>query len=47
MKIVKREWADELDAEDVYSEPIVDDMLDSDELSTEEAGFMHGYDEAG
>ncbi|MBW2992544.1 hypothetical protein KY345_04975 [Candidatus Woesearchaeota archaeon] len=47
MKIVKSDWMDELEEENVYSEIAVEDMLDSDELSPAEAGFMHGYDEAG
>ena len=46
MKIVKPEWMDELEEENIYSEMSVEDMLDSDELSAEEAGFMHGYGRA-
>ena len=47
MKIVKSDWMNDIEEENVYSEISVEDMLDSDELSTEEAGFMHGYDIAG
>jgi len=46
MKIVKSNWVDELEEENIYSGLTVEDMLDQDELSPEEAGFMHGYDEA-
>jgi|GEM_PF-3165762 len=46
MKIVKSNWVDELEEENIYSEVSVEDMLDRDEVSPEEAGFMHGYDEA-
>jgi hypothetical protein len=48
MKIVKSNWKDKSDDESVYSDGFVEEMLESDELSSEEAGFMHGYDnEAG
>lgn len=47
MKVVKSDWIDEIEEENVYSEMAVEEMLDSDELSAAEAGFMHGYDEAG
>lgn len=47
MKVVKSDWIDELEEESIYSETAVEDLLDQDELSPEEAGFMRGYDEAG
>ena len=47
MKIIKSDWMDDIENENIYSDMAVEDMLDSDELSAEEAGFMHGYDEAG
>lgn len=48
MKVVKSDWKNKLDEESVYSDGFVEELLESDELSSEEAGFMHGYDnEAG
>ncbi|MBD3310160.1 hypothetical protein GF351_02990 [Candidatus Woesearchaeota archaeon] len=38
---------DEGFGEDVYSEDIRETLLENDELSPEEAGFMQGYSEAG
>lgn len=32
--------------ENVYSESVREDLIDSDEISAEEEGFMAGYDEA-
>jgi len=32
--------------ENVYSENVREDLLDGDEISPEEEGFMMGYDEA-
>lgn len=46
MKIVKSDWIDELEEGSIYSDSVVEEMLDSDGLSPEEAGFMQGYDEA-
>ncbi len=34
----KREWPD-----DIYSEEFRDELLDDDEISAEEEGFMRGY----
>ena len=48
MKVVKSDWQNKPDEENVYSDWFVEELLDSDELSSQEAGFMHGYDnEAG
>jgi hypothetical protein len=35
-----------VDDESIYSERVRDQLLDDDELSPLEAGFMQGYDEA-
>jgi len=35
-----------LDDESIYSEDVRDQLLEDDELSPMEAGFMQGYDEA-
>jgi len=32
--------------ENVYDEEVRDDLVDGDEISPEEEGFMQGYDEA-
>ena len=36
----------EMDDESIYSEKVRDQLLEDDELSPMEAGFMQGYDEA-
>ena len=36
----------ELDDESIYSEQVRDQLVEDDELSSMEAGFMQGYDEA-
>ena len=36
----------ELDDDSIYSEEVRDKLLEDDELSPMEAGFMQGYDEA-
>jgi len=36
----------ELEEQD-YSEDIVEELLEDDELSAAEAAFLHGYEEAG
>ena len=36
----------ELDDDSIYSEEVRDRLLEDDELSPMEAGFMQGYDEA-
>ncbi len=33
--------------ESIYSEDIREDLVESGEITPEEAGFMQGYDEAG
>ncbi|MBL7055437.1 hypothetical protein ISS07_00830 [Candidatus Woesearchaeota archaeon] len=35
-----------IDDESIYSERVRDQLVDDDELSAEEAGFMKGYEEA-
>ena len=35
-----------LDDESIYSESVRDQLLEDDELSSVEAAFMQGYDEA-
>ncbi len=49
MKIIKSNWIDELEGENlsVYSEDGRDMLVDDDEMTLEEAGFMQGWDEAG
>jgi hypothetical protein len=37
---------EEVEDESIYSEDVRDEMLDNDEISAFEAGFMAGYDEA-
>ena len=46
MKIVKSDWIDELEDPTFFSEDGREMLLDEDELSPEEVGFMQGYDEA-
>ena len=41
--MTKEEQEKDLDDLDVYSDEEVDELVESDELSDEEAGFMHGY----
>jgi len=36
----------EIDDESIYSEKVRDRLLEDDELSAMEAGFMQGYEEA-
>lgn len=40
---IEDDWVDD---ENVYSEDARNILVEDDELSTEEAGFMQGYDEA-
>lgn len=46
----KIEWDEEfegiLEDDNIYSEHVRDQLLEDDELSPSEAGFMKGYDEA-
>ena len=35
-----------IDDESIYSEKVRDQLMDDDEISAMEAGFMQGYDEA-
>ena len=41
-----KKWYEEDEAEeaDVYDESWVEELLESDSISPEEAAFMHGYD---
>jgi len=45
-KIIDKEIDYFLDDESIYSEDVRDQLLDDDELTPSEAGFMKGYDEA-
>ena len=36
---------EEIDELDFYSEGMVEELLDGDEVTAAEAGFMRGYDE--
>lgn len=49
MKIMRlfRKSEKEYDVEDFYSDDTRDLLLDEDELSPEEAGFMAGWENAG
>lgn len=40
------EETEEIDDENIYSEKVRDHLLEDDELSPMEAGFMQGYDGA-
>jgi len=42
----KEKHSDGESEENVYSEDVREDLVDSDEISPEEEGFMAGYDEA-
>lgn len=44
--IIEKEIDYFLDDESIYSEDVRDQLLDDDELTPSEAGFMKGYDEA-
>ena len=46
LEIVHEEDADQSDDENIYSEGIRDRLVEDDEMSPEEAGFMKGYDDA-
>ena len=46
LEIVPDEDVDLSDDENIYSEGIRDRLLEDDEMSPEEAGFMKGYDDA-
>ena len=45
MKRKKMPW-NEKTTEDVYDEDYVEDLLEDDEISAEEEGFMVGYNQA-
>lgn len=34
------------DWSDIYSDDVVDELVDNEEISTDEAAFMKGYNEA-
>tara|TARA_Y100000310_G_scaffold255151_1_gene262429 strand:+ start:11583 stop:11759 length:177 start_codon:yes stop_codon:yes gene_type:complete len=40
----KEEMTEEKHEKDIYDEKEVEEELDNDEISSEEAGFMEGYD---
>lgn len=40
------EIKEDIEDESIYSEDVREQLLDDDEISPEEAGFMKGYDEA-
>ena len=40
------EETEEIDDESIYSEKVRDHLLEDDELSPMEAGFMQGYEDA-
>lgn len=40
------EETEEIDDENIYSEKVRDHLLEDDELSPMEAGFMQGYEDA-
>ena len=44
--LIDREVDESLDDESIYSEDVRDQLLEDDELSPTEAGFMQGYDGA-
>ena len=47
MKILFDEEVDEsIEHDNIYSEDVRDQLLDDDEISPSELGFMKGYDEA-
>ena len=47
MKILFDEEVDEIiENDNIYSEDVRDQLLDDDEISPSELGFMKGYDEA-
>jgi hypothetical protein len=37
-------YTEEMDELDFYSEDLIEKLLEEDELSVNEAGFMRGYD---
>ncbi len=43
MKKRKNYWAEDLESEDVYDEEYINELLEDDEISVEEEGFMRGY----
>ena len=44
--LVDKEVDERLDDESIYSEDVREQLLEDDELSPMEAGFMQGYDGA-
>mgnify|MGYP001562648740 CR=1 FL=1 len=43
-KNIKRDtYRDDINEEDIYSENSINDLVEWDEISDEEAGFMMGY----
>ena len=46
MRNIDLEWEDDLLDDDFYSEEFRENMVDNDELSPSEAGFMEGHDSA-
>ena len=46
MKLVYDEGENDEDDMNIYSKQLRESLLEDDELSAAEEGFMHGYDEA-
>ena len=44
--LLDEELTEILEDDSIYSEDVREQLLEDDELSPEEAGFMKGYDEA-
>lgn len=45
-EMVEDDWAEFLEGESIYSDSSRQELLEDDELSPIEVGFMEGYDEA-
>jgi len=43
---MKQKWSEEEPEQDIYGKASREELVDSDELTPEEAGFMQGYMEA-
>ena len=43
MKKRKNYWAEDLESADIYDEEYVSELLEDDEISAAEEGFMRGY----